>query len=208
MRLKTFAAIIFSLTTGAFGTMEALQLAQPGRFIFSENAQRMPHLSLDAMNAALWECSEALARPQLRLLPGGIAKTYEGACDARAREILAGSRENGLAMYVLALTAAFRGDAQGHQDWISASIKAAPFEGWLAERRFTSMVADNLYDPATVLPDIRVLLTTQRGAELLTRYLQYRNELRPTVAVALRAATDADQRRMHNLARKAGLFDG
>ena len=163
-------------------------------------------LSLSALQADLMRCDNALSYPRSAMMPGAVRSQAAGACLGLARQTIAQVPGHGLAHYIAALALA-GADPQGAARHLAQSARAAPRQGWLAQRRFA--LARTLPEEARrsargLLPsDIPVLLSTEAGARLVAQTYLRRPALRPGIArAAKRAEPDLQARLAYQLRRQ------
>ncbi len=155
--------------------------------------------SLRAYHAVLMRCDRAMAVPLSRLQPENRQLTTARACGGFAEAAIAAVPTHGFAHLIAARAAGVANDGAAQSKHLARSIEFAPFEGWLAERRFVLAANTAGFGQQVLTPDAAVLLTTQSGAEMLSRYFFRRPGLRELITSALSQATQSDQQRFLNL---------
>ena len=161
-----------------------------------------PPFSLRAHHAVLMRCDRAMAVPVSRLQPEIRQLTTAQACGRFADATLAAMPTHGFAHLIAARVTGVEGDVAAQSTHLARSVEFAPFEGWLTERRFVLVANTAGFGPQDLPPNVAALLTTQSGAEMLSRYFYRRPGLRGLITLAVGAATQADQQRFLNLLTK------
>ncbi len=210
LRLTEFLFLAFSALSAAMLVEEAragLAAGQPG-------ADRTGR-ALATVERQLLACITGLTPPASRLRTGGELRAISGACGDLAGRVLGTMPTHPSAHLVQALVRDRANDPSGRDRALALSAAYAPFEGWLAQRRFALAVAASdtgTQDGGQAAPaatpalrsDIATLLTTQSGAELLARYYVLRPGVRDVIAAQARLATPHDQTRFLNQLRQRG----
>jgi hypothetical protein len=162
-------------------------------------------LSLRTLQADLMRCDNALSYPRSALMPRALLRQSAETCLARARQAIARIPGHGPAHYIAAL--ALTGtDPQGAARHLAQSARAAPRQGWLAQRRFA--LARALPEEARrgargLLPsDIPVLLSTEAGARLVAQTYLRRPALRPEITGAAKRTNPEQQARLVSQMRR------
>ena len=163
-------------------------------------------LSLRALQADLMRCDNALSYPRSAMMPGAVRGQAAGACLGLARQTIARIPGHGLAHYIAALALAGT-NPQGAARHLAQSARAAPRQGWLAQRRFAlagTLPEETRRGAQGLLPsDIPVLLSTEAGARLVAQTYLRRPALRPGIArAAKRAEPDLQARLARQLRRQ------
>ncbi len=163
----------------------------------------LPHifLSLRATQNALLSCDAALSEPTSLLQPTSSFNLITQHCNRVAANTLRWMPSHGHAHFVAALAAHQLGDTHGRAIHVENSQKNAPFEAWLAERRFAlAMNQIDISDRDTpgLRADIITLLSTQSGAELLAAYYLRKPTSRSVLGSVAAGAVAEDRVRFLN----------
>ncbi len=201
----------------AVGVLSAGMLTNELRAGLSAGQPRgiRPGLALATVDRQLLACITALTPPVSRLRTGRELRMTSESCADLAGRILATMPTHPSAYLVQALVSDRARDRAGRDRALALSAAFAPFEGWLAQRRFALAVAASEPDaqggaPTAPAPDpvlerdIATLLTFQSGAELLARYYVLRPGVRDLIAAQAGLASPHDQTRFLNQLRKRG----
>ena len=163
-------------------------------------------LSLGASRKALRACIADLAPPYADLLPTLDITARNTNCSRSAKRALRQMPTDGLASFVLALSAYRTGDTGRQDAMLAQSVRFAPHEGWLAQNRFVFAIASQMQfreaNIASIRRDIATMLDTQFGAELLARYFLRRPEVRAQILAVSKTASGGRQQRLANLVRQ------
>lgn len=159
--------------------------------------------STSSRSDALKSCDAALAEPFSSLQPTDQRQVIATHCLNLSQKILNETPTLSLAYYVAALSSYHLGDTAAGRKHMLNSQKFGPYEGWLAERRFMFIAHQHCAGFAELaLSDIRTMLTTQSGAEILARFFQARPELRDAIKIAAGQSFARNQQRFLNLVRR------
>ena len=123
------------------------------------------------------------------------------ACLDLARRVLRDAPSHGFAHFIAASAASARGAAAQMTDHLAASQAFAPYEGWLAERRFILIGQADPNVQARLLPaEVAALMTSQAGAERLVGALA--SAQRDMILRQAERASPANRHRFVNIARR------
>lgn len=155
--------------------------------------------SLKAFHAGLMRCDRAMALPLARLQPYHKQLITAEQCALLAEDAIAVMPTHGFAHLIAARASGVIDDGVTRRAHLAQAAAHAPFEGWQAERRFVLAANSTGFGEATLQSDAATLLTTQSGAELLSRYFYRRPGLRELITSAVEQADRTEQQRFLNL---------
>jgi len=207
--IEIFGLLALSAVAGGLLWAEQSTFRATGNPDFSNPAvvlAQIPEhpLSLRASRAALLFCDDAMAVVQTAFQTRTSRQDVAARCRSLAAKIVRLTPTDSLAYLVAARAENYLDNWDLARANLALSAEFAPFEGWLAERRFVFAVNSlNGALSADQSVDIRTLLTTQSGAELLADYYQSRPELRLPISAMAGQAGEPDQVRFLNLLKKA-----
>lgn len=201
--LATLAVILF----WAEFTVGARPVARSGMDMVPISvSDRGRQYSLTSVHSLLMECDWLLS---VRFAAFQPAVRRNGAATTCMDVALASIRSmptHGFAQLIAARAAAISGDIPAARAHLAKSVRFAPFEGWLAERRFAFVLLDQPFPSGQNNPELRhdleVMLTTQSGAELANRFFRSRPATRQLIRSGVEAAAARDRQRFLNLLRK------
>ncbi len=165
-------------------------------------------LSLQSTGRQLRQCLDRLMPPLVSVLPDTERRRSAQTCARLASDATARMPTHGLAWLVRAAALQAMGKTAQARRLLAASARFAPFEGWLAERRFALAIASGTSSSlAPLKKDTATLLTTQTGAELLSHYYVQAPQTRRLIADMAGRASAQERTRLLNqlIRRKAGL---
>ncbi|MBV1903592.1 MAG: hypothetical protein KUG58_08160 [Marinosulfonomonas sp.] len=207
LRSPTIAMICFTLVSvwamhlelRAFsGANSIARAGQPGLTITPDIglSNRSIQLALRNCDVELLPSVSAFRTSRHRLATAQI-------CSSIAYGALQKIPTHGFAHYISAASERELGNLSESLRSFRKSIKYAPFEGWIAERRFVHAVNSGDTEVMDVLqPDLATLLSTQSGAELLAIYYGHPSDLPPRINRAFMSASPAQEQRFINLLRR------
>ncbi|MGR3661534.1 MAG: hypothetical protein ACU0CA_10185 [Paracoccaceae bacterium] len=201
MRATLQTALFFALTASALFMLRAevsafssVQTPDTGPVRYIENLPD-PAFSLKAAHRVLFACDVVMAVPLVGLQPQSRRKTTARVCGSFAAQVIAVMPGHGFAHLIAARATDDRAVRDGY---LATSAQLAPFEGWQAERRFVFGANAGALDQQALRQDAATLLTTQSGAELLSRYYLRRRETQFPISTAVDQASAKDQQRFLN----------
>lgn len=160
--------------------------------------------SLQSAHDRLMRCDRALTAPINEDQPDAPPPKTHQKCRKIAENTLILMPSHGFAHLIMARLTSKTSDQEIQRVHLINSTRYAPFEGWIAERRF--ILAANKIDwhanDRLMRRDLGVLLTSQSGAEFLSDYYVSRPEMRSMISSGVGLATAADRRRFLNLMTK------
>jgi len=161
-------------------------------------------LSLARISHQMAKCDASLQMPAVLLRPATSQRAIAKKCLKMARAVIVVAPTHAHAHLVAAQSLIVLDDPKSAKNELRRSQKAAPFEGWLAERRFiAAQFLASRFDLRKLLTnESSALLTNQHGAETLAVAYLSRPTLRPTIEAAARKARPKDRVRLANLLRK------
>lgn len=200
---SAISAVLFTAELRVFVAAQASGFDQPR----PDAALLGSHLSLRATHETLMFCDRQLSVPLAYLRPKSETLAIAVTCAEIAAKIATKMPTHGFAHFVAALAAHHRENQLLRDTLLETSANFAPFEGWLAERRYSLIMnardATSVESSSNLANDIATLLTTQSGAELLASYYTLRPESRKLIASVSAAASTPNQTRLSNqLTRK------
>lgn len=194
--------LLNKVTFGLVFSAVALLIAQSGRFAVSEwqalmflrqsEESRVLALvrdrptwppSIRTGRAILLECERALLGDVGSFQPIANRTAIAANCDAVADTALKQNAAWSVANYIKALAGEHLQRPDISEAYLRISQESAPFEGWLAERRFLMIVRLGLPDNlgAVLDADISTMLDSASGRERLVTTYARRPELRDRV---------------------------
>ncbi|MBV1869046.1 MAG: hypothetical protein KUG69_14260 [Marinosulfonomonas sp.] len=207
MRGQTIALILFTAVSGWAMKLElqaflsAASIAHAGQS--GDTATPKIGLSHWSIQMALRNCDFQLLERVSAFRTSRQRLAFAKTCASFARDTLNSIPTHGFAHFVSAAAARELGEHSQSLRNFRNSATNAPFEGWIAERRF--VLAVNAEDPElmdAVQADISTLLSTQSGAELLALYYSHSVDLPARINRAFLSATRAQEQRFINLLRQ------
>lgn len=195
------SVLIFGAEMGTF--RQAQRLAQ--------NQQVTPrvHFSLRATQKTLMACEKNMSPPRQFFMPAADLRFQALKCGKFAKNVIAEMPTHGLAYLVAAQAENHLNNMMSRDFFLEKSRSNAPFEGWIAERRFLLLAAPKNRGENTVNGigdrDIATLLTTQSGAELLAGFVIKRPETRPQILAVAASASPKNQDRLSNILIKMAV---
>lgn len=164
-------------------------------------AQLSPGITLTSRQNALFQCDRAMTQPGFDLLGDLSRQAIAGACQDLSRRVLRDAPSHGFAHLIAASAASASGASLQMTDHLAASQSFAPYEGWLAERRFMLIGQADPDVQALLLPtEVSVLMTSQAGAERLVGALA--SAQRDMILSQAQRATPVNRQRFVNIARR------
>jgi len=200
--LAIFTAVSATLLLAEAASFNASQGYQFRNTSSAFPTRLAPAWSLNAIQNTLLACDHAMSSPYSDFQIASDLRATASACAGFARRVISWAPTHGFALFVAAQAANIDGAPEIQASYLGKSQKFAPFEGWLAERRF-ALRSKQIFDP-DVAPDLLLdaemstLLTTQSGAELLATFYLHRPELRTTLARIAGRSTAQNQTRFLN----------
>jgi hypothetical protein len=194
MRLHISTLLFLALSASALFMLRA----EVSVFTSVSPTRPHPH-SLKAFHARLMVCDRAMSLPLARLQPERQQMIEARRCGDLAKDVLADVPTHGFAHLIAARAAGVFRDDVAQLDHLRLSVAFAPFEGWIAERRFVLAANSAGFGEATLRADAATLLTTQSGAEMLSRYFFRRPGLREMITSTVDRAGQGEQQRFLNL---------
>jgi len=162
--------------------------------------------SLKSVSDGLMACSDAMFGPVARLQSKQSRTQISMQCETLAHKALANSPTNGFAYFVAAQAAQISGRNALRDEYLAESVKFAPAEGWLAERRFVLSLSftgpDKMLINNALSSDISTMLTYQAGAEMLAKYALLRPVAKELIEPIVGMAGRGNQIRFANLIAK------
>lgn len=160
-----------------------------------------PGLSLASRQNALFRCDRAMAEPGFALLGDLTRQATARACADLAVRVLRDAPSHGFAHFIASTAARAQHDTALVAAHLAASQRLAPFEGWLAERRFLMTLQTGPDAQRDLLPaDVAALMTTQAGAEMLAAALS--SPQRDIILMTAERSSPADRQRLLNILRR------
>jgi len=208
MRLKFFTLVMVGFTALSAGVLAAEWRSfsgakNPRAWASSgDTSDRRVPFSMSALQAILLSCDAAMSAPLAQFQTRQNLLKTAGACGEFASRVLGWMPSHGFAQFVAAQAANHSNEWAARDNFLQSSQYFTPFEGWLAQRRYT--LAVNLAEPPgfTYTVDAATLLTTQSGAELLAAFYVHRPASRPVLASLAATASPRDQARFLNQLRQ------
>ncbi len=191
---------LFSIELGVFSAPKST-VALRGASVISTG------MSLRAQQYVLLACDRSLSPPISQFQPNKDLLAMASGCDKIAKGVIKWMPTHGFAYLIAARAALLNQDPKNREKFLALSQSFSPYEGWLAERRF-SLLAEQpgaqLNQPAAfVKSDIATLLATQSGAELLANHYIRRPQTRAVLSnVALQATAQNQTRFLNQLHQK------
>jgi hypothetical protein len=202
--LRTF---LFLALSGLSTWLLAIEIAPHGLGPLAQKAasktseKALMPLSLSAFQFSLNACDRELARQSAAFKTAKTLLDDAAHCSRLANHAIALMPTYGLAYLVAARAAHVFGDDTAATGYLSASQEFAPFEGWIAKRRFIFAANQLGAETVSLSRDLANLLTIQSGAELVAGYFVHRPELQMTIATVAQNSLSPDFQRFLNVVR-------
>ena len=150
-------------------------------------------------------CDAAMTGARFAVQSAPVRARTAAECGDLAAAVLQDAPSHGLAHLVGAMAALAADDRLEAVEHLTSSRRFAPWEGWLAERRFLLIQGFGPAAQERLLPaEVAVLLTTDSGVALLAGSLAEPGVLQQVALTAAERASPADRRRFLNVLRKRG----
>jgi len=212
MRLRTSTVALMCFTAvAAWAThVELRAFTQATDIARSDtaNVEFVPEIGLSLLSTqvSLLSCDTAISPTFSAFRTTRQRQATAHNCASFAKAVLQLSPTHGFAHFIASASDHEIGDRSGRLLALRRSIQHAPFEGWIAERRFALAVrVRDLELLDAVEPDIRTLLSTQSGAELLARYYDQTPDLARRINQAFLSVSSHEEQRFINLLRRRFL---
>ncbi|MEE9428105.1 MAG: hypothetical protein V3V25_08160 [Paracoccaceae bacterium] len=155
-------------------------------------------LSLAANHNILRKCDALMTAPLALFQPEIDLQKTAASCADIATRVTSWMPTHGFAHFVSAQSAHHLGDTTAREMSLDLSQQYSPFEGWLAQRRF-SLISDQPQAwNAAFQFDISTMLTTQTGAELLANFYVFKPQTRTVLTETAASSLGRNQTRFLN----------